>query len=171
MPYSAFTSPALGDHHQPGLRPGKPPDRALLSLCGRPAVSVATNESRAAAPELIYACPPRHASSCFPPPPLSPARLDFTAASNQRRRCLRPPPTRLSHRKLFAIMAGDGDKKPVDVPAEPPRRVSNELTVDQADQALAALGYQPVRPVSSHKTRFVEHAQRRANPPPLLPLL
>lgn len=41
-------------------------------------------------------------------------------------------------------MADELDKKPIEASGDEPRYASNEGTTDDADQALAAMGYNPV---------------------------
>lgn len=44
-------------------------------------------------------------------------------------------------------MADEVDKKPIEAPGDQPRFASNEVPPNEADQALAAMGYNPVRRV------------------------
>lgn len=41
-------------------------------------------------------------------------------------------------------MADEVEKKPIEAPADEPRFASNEINADEADKALAAMGYNPV---------------------------
>lgn len=54
-------------------------------------------------------------------------------------------------------MADEVDKKPIEAPGDEPRFASNEVTPNEADQALAAMGYNPVSlvlgsPLRAHLT-------------------